>query len=207
MISTPRRTRPAVSGWLGPALVAGAWIGLLAVQIASGDYLPPTVSISQYGVGPHGWIFTVWMLCVAGSAAAVYLSSGVHWWPAAVLIGAGVLGAVVIAVIRTDAGGLQHSWHAKVHMVGAIMTLSALPVGLALVALRLDRRLFRLALATAAVASVALILLLTAAFGVDTLGSGAPSAWAFWQSVATVAELALVTELTVFLARRRPPPG
>ncbi len=207
MITTPRRTRRAIAEWLGPALVAGAWIGLLAVQIASGDYLPPTVSVSQYGVGPYGWIFTGWMLCVAGSAAVVYFNSGVQWWPAAVLIGAGVLGTVVIAVIRTDAGGLQHSWHAKVHMVGAIMTLSALPIGLTLTALRLDRRLFRLALATAAVAAVALILLLTAAFGIDTLGSGAPAAWAFWQSVATVAEIMLVTELTVFLARRGPPPG
>lgn len=56
--------------WLMHATVAAS----IVMQEAKGDFLPPQVSMSQYGVGRYGWSFTLtltlWALASLAMAAA-----------------------------------------------------------------------------------------------------------------------------------------
>lgn len=191
--------------WVAGVLGTGAcWALSLVVQVVSGDFLPPEISVSQYGVGPHGWLFSLWMLAVPAGPCCFYLyrparGFGAGWW---LLVG--TLGAAVMAVVRTDAGGLQHSVHARVHTGGAVLAMACLPIGMMLALMAADRVWRRLAVGMTTVSAAALILLLVAAVGVDTSGMGPPASWAFWQAIALIVDMLLLL-VQLFGARTVPP--
>jgi hypothetical protein len=181
-------------GWwvAGVAAVAASWALCCAVQAVAGDPLPPQISISQYGVGPHGWLFSLWMLAVASGPCLLYRyrpvrGLGAGWW-----LLTGTVGTAVMAIVRTDPGGLQQSVHAKIHLAGSVFALAGLPIGIMLALLAAAPAWRRSAIALVAVSAVALELLLLSAGGLDTTGSGAASSWAFWQSVALAADMLLL---------------
>jgi hypothetical protein len=194
--------------WItGTVVTAFAWILFVVVQAVAGDPLPPDISVSQYGVGPHGWLFSIWMLTVAAGPCLLFRyrptrQFGAGWW---LLVG--LLGSALMATVRTDPGGLQLSVNAKIHMAGSVLALVGLPLGIMFSLLAAARPWRRLSVALVAVSAVSLELLLFSAAGADTTGAGAATSWALWQSVALAVDLLLLV-VQVFAVLTIPPlPG
>lgn len=183
--------------WIAGALTtAAAWVLAIVMQAVAGDALPPDISVSQYGVGPHGWVFSIWMLTVSGGPCLLYCYRPVHRFGARWWLLAGLIGSAVMATVRTDPGGLQQSINAKIHMGGAVLALVGLPLGIMFSLLTAARLWRRLAVLLVAVSAVSLELLLVSAAGIDTTGAGADTSWSLWQSIALAADmLLLVTQL------------
>lgn len=192
----------AVQKWwmAGVGLVVASWLLLVLVQAVTGDWLPPEISLSQYGVGAHGWIFSLYLICL--SVGPLCLDRAVPTGRVTrVLLIAGALGCLVMAVVRTDPGGLQQSTTAKVHMVASVIGLVAVPIGTAVAALRSGRTARILPWTFVAISTVSLVLLLISATGVDTVGVGANTSWAYWQTSAVLADTVL-TVLMLVTTRR-----
>lgn len=181
---------------LGAACTAASAALFVAIQAVSGDWLPPEVSFSQYGVGPHGWIFSLFLVLFA---TAPLLVDRALPGPRVVrvLLLVGLVGCLVMALVRTDPGGLQHSLRAKIHMVGAALGLSGTPLGCAGLLWVHRRRLRTVTAALVVVSAAAIVLLLVTAAGVDTLGRGTVTSWAIWQTIAAVADVVISVLLVV----------
>lgn len=193
-------------GWLiaGRWCAAGGWLLWVAMQVLADDPFPPEISVSQYGLGGSGWVFTVWALTLAAAPLLLLRAAPVPG-PAAALLWVGFAGALAMAVVRTDDGGGAMSWHAKVHMVGAVVALVFLPLGI-LLGMRVagpGARRIAAVLAWAAAAAGALVVV--SATGVDTAGLGAPRSWALWQGTLVVIEMLLVSVYAVAAGRARVP--
>ena len=169
---------------IGTVAAALSWLLFFAVQIVSGDFLPPAISVSQYGVGPHGWIFSCWMVANAIAIGSLYLSLGRRETLTTTAFVVGVVGTMTMALVRTDPDGLQQSWGAKVHMIGAVLELAGMPIGMWLAMRTVSTRWGATGLAFVVGQATALALLLVAATGVPTAWTTAPKSWAFWQAVA-----------------------
>ncbi len=183
---------------VGQVAAAAAVAGCLLIQQLSGDWFPPAISVSQYGVGRWGVLFTCWTVLLGLAPVVLHSATppiaGTRRREAAakVLLSVGGVAAVVMGLIRTDAGGLQHSWHAKVHLVASIFTLVALPFGIALSMQAASRFWRAIADLLALTSTIGLIGVLMAAGGAALPGMDAASAWAFWQAVAVGVDLALL---------------
>lgn len=189
----------------GIALTAVAWGLGIVTQAVAHDFLPPKISVSQYGVGPHGWVFTCWMLAIALACGALYLARPARGRAAAGWLGAGMTGTAVMALVRTDPGGLQQSVNAKVHLAGAVLTVAAIPIGICLALRPASRAWARVAVVLTAASAVAFALLLLAAAGFRTAGEPAPESWAFWQGVSVVLDMSLLATFAAGVGFARAP--
>ncbi len=200
--------RPGGRGWLlaGRCSAATGWALWVLVQVVAADPFPPEISLSQYGLGPAGWLFSIWAI-TTGLAPLL-----LHWYqpgrgPGAVLLGLAFAGSLVTAVVRTDEDGLQQSLHARVHTAGAIAALVLLPAGI-LVGLRhATRNWRRLSVILVAGSVVVGVLVLVSAAGIDTAGMGPARSWAFWEGSLCVLELVVVSVYAVAVATIEPPPA
>lgn len=183
-----------VKAWYraGVACSVVAWVLAIVAQQVKGDYLPPEISVSQYGVGQNGWIFSLWMLAVVAAPLCLHRFRPSGLRSAAVLLWLAAAGAVVMAVVRTDPTGLQISLESRIHTAGAVVAIAALPIGISLALTRAAPVWRWTAWILTAVGAVCMILLLFAAFGVDTAGIGPAASWALWQSGGTVADMSLL---------------
>lgn len=181
---------------IGGATALASGLLLIAVQIVSGDWLPPAISFSQYGVGPHGWIFSLYLLSFA--FAPVCLDRARPTVAAiTVMLLIGLAGCALMALVSTDPGGLQHSMRAKVHMVGSVVGLGLTPLGMAGSMWIVHRVPRSVTLTVVGFSALSLILLLVSAVGVDTLGVGSVTSWAIWQTCAALADVVLLILMTV----------
>jgi hypothetical protein len=183
-----------VNPWLiaGRCCAAVGWAGWIVVQLVNHDPFPPEISLSQYGLGATGWLFSVWVIVLAAGPLVLLRYRPVPG-PARSLVLIGFLATVVMALVRTDEGAPQMTAHAKVHMAAAVVALVFLPLGM-LAALRYaERRWFRLGIALVAVGALVGVLILLAAAGMDTAGWGPGRSWALWQGILIVIEMLLVT--------------
>jgi hypothetical protein len=170
---------------------ASGWVLWVLVQVVAGDIFPPELSLSQYGLGPHGWLFSVWVIALATSPLLLFKARPVPG-PAKWLLVVGYLGVWTMALVRTDEGIQAMSPHAKVHTYGAVLAMVFLPLGI-LAALRYSTRFRRLAAVLGITTGVIGVLVLLSAVGLDTAGMGAPKSWALWQGTMLILEMALVT--------------
>jgi len=183
-----------VDGWriAGRCCAVIGWVLWMVVQVVNDDPFPPEISLSQYGLGNAGWLFSVWVVVLAAAPLLLLRYRPVPG-PAHALVRIGFLGTVVMAMVRTDEGAPQMTAHAKVHMAAAVVALVFLPMGI-LAALRYARRRwFRLGMAIVGVGVLVGVLLLLAAAGLDTAGLGPARSWALWQGTLIVIEMLLVT--------------
>ena len=183
-----------MNGYLraGRWCAAAGWVLWIVVQVVADDPFPPEISLSQYGLGPHGWIFSLWVILLATSPLLLFRARPVPG-PAKWLLAAGYLGVWTMALVRTDEGIQAMSPHAKVHMYGAVLAMVFLPLGI-LSVLRYSTRLRaagRRPRHRGRGASASLVLV--SAVGVDTAGLGAAKSWALWQGTMLIIEMALVT--------------
>lgn len=189
-------------------LIAGRWcaaVGWLLwvlMQVLADDPFPPEISVSQYGLGAFGWVFTAWALTLAAAPLLLLRAAPVPG-PAAALLWVGFAGAAVMAIVRTDDGGGAMSWHAQVHMVGAVVALVFLPLGILFALRGAAPRARGVAAVLAGAAAVVGTLVLMSAAGVDTAGWGAARSWALWQGTLVVIEMLLVSWYAVVAGRAR----
>ena len=176
----------------GRCCAAAGWILWVVVQVVAKDPFPPEISLSQYGLGGAGWLFSVWVVVLAGSPLMLFRYRpipGAAGW----LLALGFAGTVLMAIVRTDEGVQQMSAHAMVHMVGAVIGLLFVPLGMVLVLRYAARPWPAVAIATMGTGVVVGMLILVSAAGVDTAGMGAAQSWALWQGTLVVIEMLLVT--------------
>lgn len=95
------------------------------------------------------------------------------------------------------------SWHAQVHMVGAVVALVFLPLGILFALRGAAPRARGVAAVLAGAAAVVGTLVLMSAAGVDTAGWGAARSWALWQGTLVVIEMLLVSWYAVVAGRAR----
>jgi hypothetical protein len=188
----------------GRACAVTAWALWVVVQVVADDPFPPKISVSQYGVGPHGWLFSVWVVVLA-SAPLLLLRYRPVPGPARWLLAVGYAGSLLMAFVRTDEGGPQMSAQAKVHMAGAIPAMVALPLGIVTVMWFAAPAWRFVSWVLAALATVSGIAILLAAVGVDDTGMGPASSWAFWQGVSIVIDMILVSVYAIAVETVRPP--
>ena len=190
----------------GRCCAVAGWIFWILVQIVAKDPFPPEISMSQYGVGPDGWLFSLWVILLATGPLLLQFYRPVPGAARWLLI-IGYIATWLLAIVRTDEGGLQMSIQAKVHMFGAIIALSCLPLGmvLALVRARPPWRPFGLVLGATAI--VAGLLVVLSAVGLDTAGIGAPASWALWEGTLTIVEMLLVSVYALGVNTIRPMSG
>ncbi len=180
----------------GQLCAAVAWVLWVLVQIVAGDPFPPEISLSQYGIGPHGWLFSVWVVVLA-SAPLLLLRYRPVPGPARWLLALGYAGSLLMAVVRTDEGGPQVSVQAKVHMVGAVPAMVALPLGVVAAMWFAAPAWRRVSWVLAAMTTVSGVAVLLAAAGFDTAGMGPAASWAFWQGVSIVIDMMLVSAYAI----------
>ena len=186
---TARPTLGRIAGQSGALL---GWILWIVLQVAAGDPFPPEISLSQYGLGGTGWLFSVWVLVVAITPLLLLRSRpvpGAARW----LLLAGLAGTAVMAFVRTDEGGPQLSMNAKVHQAGSVMALIFVPLGILLVLRYAPRRHWRVGLLLVVAGAVAGGLVLVSASGLDTAGLGPARSWALWQGILIIIEMLLVS--------------
>ena len=199
--------RSTATAWLraGEFWVAASILLLLVMQVVSGVWFPPPISVSQYGIGGWGWLFSLWAISLAAIPICLLRAMEVagrrRYVLGSVLIYTGAVGALVMAVVRTQAGGDQVNWNAKVHMLGSIVASVMIPFGILAVVWTVGRGWRAVVAFEVALVAVALVLLLMAAGGLDTAGLGRERSWAFWQMVAVL--LSEVMFATFALAARR----
>jgi hypothetical protein len=183
-----------VNGWrfAGRCCAVVGWALWVAVQVVNDDPFPPEISLSQYGLGAAGWLFSVWVIVLATGPLLLLRYRPVPG-PARALVLIGFVGTVVMALVRTDEGAPQMTAHAKVHMAAAVLALVFLPLGILFALRYAERRWYRLGVLVVVFGGVVGVLILLAAAGVDTAGLGPARSWAFWQGTLIVIEMVLVT--------------
>ena len=168
------------------------WLLWIAMQVIAKDPFPPQISLSQYGLGGAGFVFTLWAIGL-GVTPLLLLQYRPVSGPALQVAWVAFVGAVLTGLVRTDEGGLQLSLAAKVHQVVAVVALVLLPLGVLYAMTTADRRWWRLSVGIAfATAGVGVLVLLSAA-GIDTAGVGAPASWALWEGSLGILEMLLVS--------------
>lgn len=139
--------RPRV-GWLliiASALTTAGLLAGIAMQWIQHAPFPPSVSISTYGLGPNGWVFTLAMTSVGFATIPLLLAIHRQWppiprlvWP---LMLTWVVCVLIVGWIRTSAPGQIVDGWVIVHRSAAVVGMIAFPVAVALLTVsRLRRR-------------------------------------------------------------------
>lgn len=159
--------------------------------------------MSQYANSRLGWTFAaalgglglaifalVYLACLSPRRRAAASPSGVS--------GAGF---VLAALVPASAG--QRTTADAVHQAGATVGLVFLLLAALVVAAPLRREpLARSVLVLVAIAGASLVMLVAAAYRIEPWGLGAQRAWALYQTIAVVCEVAIVYLLLALLSRR-----
>ena len=165
------------------------------VQVVAQDPFPPEISLSQYGLGGAGWLFSVWVVVLASSPLLLLRYRPVPG-PARWLLAIGYAGTVgdgarphrrgcASRCRRTPRCTWAARWSALVFLpLGILCALRYRGPTMAAGGPWPDRHL-----GTAVVVGV---LVLLSAAGVDTAGLGAARSWALWQGALVVIEMVLV---------------
>lgn len=144
----PAPTRsPATMGWATVGL-AGAAVAVLAVgalHVLAADTVDPVRrTISEYALGPQGWLFDAGVLAFAAGAAAVLVAAvraGLvrATAPSAVLYASGVLGLLLVVAFEKTNWAVGPSVGGSVHRYASLLVFVALPLAVLLVAWRARR--------------------------------------------------------------------
>ncbi len=190
---------------------------VLAMQAVSGDWFPPDVSISQYGVGTDGWTLTVTLLCLA--AASALLLWGAHrlgaarHWRVVVPWTVWILALVVMAFVPANEWPAPLSLTGQIHQAAAVLGLFVAPIGAMLMVGvgarhhgpadgKRGRRAGAVAVGSALLGWFFLVLLLLTNIDIDVTGLGYQRAWSLHQTIAVVLDIIMVFALIISMRAR-----
>jgi len=194
-------------------MIAGT-LSVIAIQAVSGDWFPPEVSISQYGVGEYGWMLTMTLLFLA--AASALLLWGAHRqeaarsWPVILPWSVWILALVVMAFVPTNEWPGPLTLTGQVHQAAAICGLFAAPIA-AVLMVGLGARSARgtagrqartIVITSALLSWFFLGLLLLTNIDIDLTGLGYRRAWSLHQTVAVLLDIVMVFALIISLRAR-----
>lgn len=198
------RTLDRAALWLMHAAIVSS----IVMQAGKGDFLPPKVSMSQYGVGPFGWTFTITLILLAVGSVAIAIAD-LRRLPAppraaTTLTAVWAICVVLTALIPADPDQSMPTLTGRAHTLFASLALIVLPIA-AVIRVTLARRQPPKALRTcmcviAFMSELSLGLLVLAAMGIDLTGLGPHSAWALYESSSVVLDVVL-TYLLCAVAR------
>lgn len=193
-------------------MVAGS-ISLIAMQAIRGDWFPPAVSISQYGVGEYAWTLTVSLLLVAVASALLLLGArrqgAAPNWPVILAWTVWTVALVVMALVPTNVWPSPLTLRGQVHQAAAVLGLFAGPIG-AVLMVGLGARAAGLAgsrgrtvaIACAALSWFFLGLLVLTNIDIDITGLGNQGAWSLHQTVAVLFDIVMIFAATSCLRAR-----
>lgn len=194
-------------------MICGA-ISVLAMQAVSGDWFPPEVSISQYGVGEHGWMLTMTLLFFAGASALLLWGAErqtpTRQWSFTLPWMVWIVALIVMAFVATNEWPAPLTLTGKVHQGAAVFGLFFAPIGAVLmvgigrrdVPNTLAARAGATAVACAGLSWFFLSLLLLTNIDIDITGLGYQRAWSVHQTVAVVLDIVMVFALILCLRAR-----
>ncbi len=197
-------------------MTAGA-ISLIAMQAVRGDWFPPEVSISQYGVGDNGWMLTMTLLFMALASGLLLVGShrqaGNPNWAVLLPWSIWTLALVVMAFVPTNEWPAPLTLTGEIHQGAAILGLFFAPIGavaMAGISRRdtpgsLAARARAVAIACAGLSWFCLGLLLLTNIDIDITGLGYKDAWSLHQTLAVVLDILMVFALIICLRARAQP--
>jgi len=193
---------------------------MIAMQAVRRDWFPADVSISQYGVGAHGWMLTMTLLFVATASTlalwAAHRQGAARTWPVILPWAVWILACVVMAFVPTNEWPEPLSLTGQVHQAAAVCGLFAAPIGAVLMvglgsrgsSPRSGARARTVVLTTAPLSWVLLGLLVLTNIDIDVTGLGYQAAWSLHQTVAVVLDIIMIFALIICLrARANVDPG
>lgn len=192
---------------VGRSVITVGVIAAVAMQVVRGDFFPPENSMSQYGVGPDGWIFTI-AVSFFGLGSLIFAVAGRQNRPA-VSVGSTTFLAlwavcmILMGIIPADANASMPSLAGRTHMILAGLALIALPLA---GFIQFNVASSRPAIAVQIIGSIlcvlselSLVLLLLTNVDIDITGLGQRDAWALYQSISVVADVAIIFLMGAFL--------
>lgn len=201
-------------------LMVAGFSSMVAMQAVSGDWFPPEVSISQYGVGGYGWMLTMTLLLMAGASALLlwgaYRQAAANTWPVVLAWSVWIVALVVMAFVATNEYPAPLSFTGQVHQAAAVCGLFAAPIGATLMVGfgqrgrtgRAAARARTIVIASAGLSWFFLALLVLTNVDIDLTGLGNRRAWSLHQTLAVLLDIVMVFALIICLrARATPQPG
>lgn len=194
-------------------MIAGA-AAVIAMQAVGGDWFPPEVSISQYGVGEYGWMLTMTLLFLAAASALLlwgaHRQAAARTWSVILPSSVWILALVVMAFVPTNAWPAPLTLTGQVHQAAAVLGLFAAPIG-AVLMVGLDRsgaagaagsRARVIVIGSGALSWVFLGLLALTNIDIDPTGLGYRRAWSLHQTIAVLLDIVMVFALIICLRTR-----
>lgn len=187
---------------------------LIAMQAVAGDWFPPEVSISQYGVGAYGWTLTSTLLFFACAAGLILWSAhrlgAATGWLGILPWSLWILSLTVMAFVPTNEWPAPLSLGGQIHQAAAVCGLFSAPIGAVLMARggqsgpRLTSggrrpRAQTLVVVSALSSWFFLALLLLTNIDIDVTGLGYRRAWSLHQTLAVVADIVMTFALIICL--------
>lgn len=187
-------------------MITGA-MSVVAMQAVGGDWFPPEVSISQYGVGEYGWMLLMTLLLLAVASALLlwgaYRQGPGRRWQVAVPWTVWILALVVMAFVPTNEWPEPLSLTGQVHQAAAVCGLFAAPIGAVLMVEPFPRGARKgpgatariIVISSAAASWFFLGLLLLTNIDIDVTGMGYQRAWSLHQTIAVVVDIVMTFAL------------
>jgi hypothetical membrane protein len=108
---------------------------LLVLHLLRPDYSPVNHFISDYAVGPHGWVMTTAFLALSGGCLALALGlarggpGSIAGWIGIALLGVAAVGLVVTAIYPTDLPGAPYTRSGDIHELTFRVNVGSLILG------------------------------------------------------------------------------
>ena len=107
-------------------LLVVAALGLTSLDALEPGYPPSSATLSDYALSPHGWVFTVSLLCLGAGSALVLLGVWPIWRVRRWLVLVWTVGNVVVALVTTDPVGVTVTTGGRIHAAWATAGIGAL---------------------------------------------------------------------------------
>lgn len=190
-------------------MIIGA-VSVVAMQAVGGDWFPPEVSISQYGVGDHGWTLTMTLLFMA--AASTLVLWGAHrlgtarGWAVNLFWTTWIVALVVMAFVQTNEWPGPLSLTGQVHLAAAVCGMFTAPIGAVLMVGVGSRgatqgpgaRARTIVIGSAALSWFFIGLLLLTNIDIDITGLGYRRAWSLHQTIAVMLDIVMIFALIIW---------
>jgi len=142
--TTNAETAPALTSFFATAAIACftyALLTIIVLHVLRPDYAPASHMISDYGVGPYGWVMVTWFVATSCGCLMLLLGlsrSGLNSITArlgVLLLGIASIGLLVSAVFPTDLAGGPRTRAGEIHTISFLVNIGSIIVATVLLSL------------------------------------------------------------------------